>query len=257
MQVMDDYKTTDTINKYRELYNKDSSSKIFAPLAEAYRKAGQLDQAYQIAKKGIESHPDFASGQLTYARVLIDLEKAEEAISHLKIATEMSPDNFLAHKILGETYIQLKEPNKALQVFKMALYLDPMDEFAKKMVKKLESLSAADFKEDVLNQSLSEETSRPPLPPASKPKLIESELDRYLSLIDAYISRNDHKNANHTLTEALDKIGKSPELQRRQIFLSKRFADSSQNINEIDTIANLHLKVLNKLLKQIEDRRVY
>ena len=78
-----------------------------------------------------------------------------------------------------------------------------------------------------------------------------------MSLIDAYIARNDYVRASSTLSEALDKLGKSPELQRRQIFLAQRFEDSSQKLSEIDTVANQQLKILNQLLVRIEDRRVY
>ncbi len=254
----DQMKISETISKYQELYDKDPSSKIFAPLAEAYRKAGQLEMALRIATQGTNEHPGFASGLVTLARILIDTSEHNEAISYLKTAVELSPDNFLAHKLLGESYIKLMQPSKALQVFKMALYLDPLDEFAKKMVKKLESLSAADFKDDVLTVAPTEKSEDKSKSMNENKRLLTSyNLDRYVSLIDAFISRNDFDKASQTLTEAFENIGKSPELQRRQIFLSKRFADSSQDINDIDTKANLQLKILNRLLDRIEDRRIY
>lgn len=254
-------KILETLKKYQDMYNKDPDSKIFAPLAEAYRKSGRLEHAYEIAKKGISTHPEFASGQVTLARILIDMNEHIAAIDHLKLATEMSPDNFLAHKLLGESYISLKEPNKALQVFKMALYLDPMDVFAKKMVKKLESLSAVDFTDDALfgdHEDIKLAQATPASVKNSSPlRNLGHELDRYVSLIDAYISRNDYDRASQTLKEGLDKLGKSPELQRRQLFLSQRFEDSSQKISDIDTIADRQVKVLQRLLVQIEDRRIY
>ena len=250
---------SDTIQRYKDLYDKDPTSKIFAPLAEAYRKSGQTQLALKVAKKGIENHPNFASGLVTYSRILIDLEKYKDAIPHLKEATEMSPDNFLAHKLLGETYIKLKDLTRALQVFKMALYLDPLDEFAKKMVKKLESLSAADFEKDVFDDSAKQVAGVQSSVPRQQPKFNDSnyEMDRFLSLVDAYIARSDYKKASETLNEAIDKIGKTPELQRRQIFITKRFEDSSQKLSEIDTIATQQIKKLNELLSRIEDRKIY
>jgi tetratricopeptide (TPR) repeat protein len=268
MEIMNEsLKILDTISKYQEIYNREPESKIFAPLAEAYRKSGKLEHAFAIAQKGITDHPEFASGLVTFSRILIDMNQLEESIEHLKLATEMSPDNFLAHKLLGETYLKLKRPSKALQVFKMALYLDPLDSFAKKMVKKLESISASDF-EDTSLFSTDEPPTAPNLnsyltQPASESKApthfknLGHELDRYVSLIDAHISRNDYVRASSTLTEALNKLGKSPELQRRLVFLSQRFEDSSQKLSDIDTTANHQLKILNTLLSRIEDRRIY
>ena len=51
----------------------------FAMLAEGHRRAGLLDQAEQLARSGLDEHPDCAEGALVMALVLLDQSRDEEA----------------------------------------------------------------------------------------------------------------------------------------------------------------------------------
>jgi hypothetical protein len=51
----------------------------FAMLAEGHRRAGMTDQAEQLARSGLEEHPDCAEGALVMALVLLDQNRAAEA----------------------------------------------------------------------------------------------------------------------------------------------------------------------------------
>jgi tetratricopeptide (TPR) repeat protein len=130
-------------------YQKNPSSKIFAPLAEAYRQMGLLDEALRISKLGVQIHPNFAGGRVSYAKVLLALKQNEEALSHLEKATQLSPDNLLAHSLMGETLIELRRPKEALKAFKMVLFLSPHDERARQTVKKWEFLTADEYSAEV------------------------------------------------------------------------------------------------------------
>ena len=44
----------DTIQRYEQMLLEDPHSRAFAPLAEAHRKAGRLDDAINVAKVGLE-----------------------------------------------------------------------------------------------------------------------------------------------------------------------------------------------------------
>ncbi len=122
---------------------------MFAPLSEAYRKMGLLEEAKRICRFGTEAHPDFAGGHVAYAKALLDSKAPLEALAHLEKATRLSPDNLLAHNLLGETLIQLRRPKDALKAFKMVLYLDPRNERAQQAVKKWEFLTADEYSDDV------------------------------------------------------------------------------------------------------------
>ncbi len=63
---------TSEIDKLERRYAENPKGRNFAPLADAYRKAGQLDQAIELCKSGLERHPDYVSAHIVYGRCLID-----------------------------------------------------------------------------------------------------------------------------------------------------------------------------------------
>lgn len=224
------------IERYQLLYQKDPNSKVFAPLAEAYRKMGLIDEAYRICEAGVGRHPNFPSGRVAFAKILIEKKLHSDAIVQLLAAVEFSPENILAHLLLGECYLQLKQMKEALKAFKMVMFLNPNDTRALQTVKKLEALTADEYGDDVfavrkLDDAHDDET-----------ELVQKEktgnslsrtmnldsltqnriLERNLSLADAYIVRNDVDSALKTLERARDQIGAHPELEKRKKMLVAR-----------------------------------
>src|ERR1022692_4557729 len=95
----------DFIERFQLIYQKDPNSKVFAPLAEAYRKMGFLKIAHEISLRGVKLHPQFPSGRLALAKILVDLGKTEEAIPELRATTELSPENITAHALLADSFM--------------------------------------------------------------------------------------------------------------------------------------------------------
>ncbi|MFV2082851.1 MAG: tetratricopeptide repeat protein, partial [bacterium] len=72
------------IRRYELLLAGDPNSRAFAPLAEAYRKAGDLDKALAIAQTGLRIHPDYIGGLVVAGRVLLekgDYKKARDSLA--------------------------------------------------------------------------------------------------------------------------------------------------------------------------------
>jgi tetratricopeptide (TPR) repeat protein len=249
------------IDRYQSEYDKNPHSKIFAPLAEAYRKMGQLEVAQNLCIKGLQIHASFASGRLAYAKVLLDLGDLEEACSQLKKATELSPDNILAFHLLGETCLKLKRPREALEAFKMLLFLHPQDLRAQKAVKKWEFLSAEDFSKDEFE--LDRPTQKAVIsagevrPVMSK----DRDLERVLSLADALTIRNDLERALEVLIDAQMRLGQVTEIETRLLILKRRqqaftgqndgrFENSDQKLEQ-NSNPNLKRQKLKMLLQRI------
>jgi hypothetical protein len=113
----------------------------------------------------------------------------------------------------------------------MVLFLNPNDEKAQKTIKKLESLTAADYEEDVFQMKK--------LPDATKDITRDVDLntnsigrqrnlERFLSLADAYTVRNDFDRAFETLESAENTLGNHPEIEKRKQLLKKRFQQTHQ-----------------------------
>src|SRR5206468_2463593 len=63
---------TSEIEKLEKRWAENPKGRNFAPLADAYRKAGELDRAIELCTAGLERHPDYVSAHIVFGRCLID-----------------------------------------------------------------------------------------------------------------------------------------------------------------------------------------
>lgn len=201
----------DLIERYQMALEKDPKSQVFAPLSEAYRKMGLIDEAFRISTRGVSFHPHFASGHIALANVLMAKKQWANAKESLEKAVALSPENILAYQQLAECCLQLKSAKEALKAFKMVLFFSPTNKRAITAVQKLESLTADEYEEDLFSmdriQSLGQkspmEKLKPQLESTNPSHTNIRTLESRLSVIDAYIARSDFENA-FKLLEALE-----------------------------------------------------
>lgn len=214
------------IEKYQLLLQKDPKSQVFAPLTEAYRKMGLLEEAFRIAVRGVQFNPNFGGGRIALAKVFLDRDNLPGAVSELERAVDLSPDNILAHSLLGECYLKSKRPKEALRAYKMVLFLAPNNDKAIKAVKKLESLTADEYEEDLFQMKPLPQIDELGTEKAASLKPIDQrpigDLERILSLVDAFIVRNDIDKAFATLRNAERNFGTHPEIVKRMKLVSQR-----------------------------------
>lgn len=92
---------------------RDPEGRAFAPLAEALRRAGRLDEAVDVAEAGTRALPDFASGHLVRARILHDLERWGEAGAGFDQVLALDPEN--ARALEGATRVAAREDRDAAE----------------------------------------------------------------------------------------------------------------------------------------------
>ncbi len=126
------------IYHYLKRYQEDPSSRVFAPLAEAYRKAGLFDEAIEICKDGLRIHPHFIGGRVALARAFFDKRYYDEVVKELEPVVMDAPDNLIAQRLLADSYLILGRIAQALTSYKVLLYFTPQDEDLGKMVKEIE-----------------------------------------------------------------------------------------------------------------------
>ena len=214
------------IERYQLLLQKDPKSQVFAPLTEAYRKMGLLEEAFRIAVRGVQFNPNFGGGRIALAKVFLDRDNPAGALDELEKAVELSPDNILAHSLLGDCYLKAQRPKDALRSFKMVLFLAPTNDKAMRAVRKLESLTADEYEDDLFEMrqlshagQVRTEDLTPLKPVANK---ASGDLERILSLVDAFIVRNDIDKAQATLQESERSFGPHPELIKRLKLVNQR-----------------------------------
>src|SRR5262249_12952657 len=73
----------------------------FAPLANEYRKAGDLPQAVFILEEHLPQQPGHISGHIVYGQALFELGRDEEAKRVFEAALSVDPENLIALRHLG------------------------------------------------------------------------------------------------------------------------------------------------------------
>ena len=126
------------IEEYQLIIMRNPSAKVFAPLSEAYRKMGLLQQAFDICKQGTKHNPEYPSGLVAYGKVLFELKKFEDAVKAFHSAAELKPDNILAHKLKALSLTKLNNYAGALKAYKNVLLLSPEDKQAQKFIRNWE-----------------------------------------------------------------------------------------------------------------------
>jgi tetratricopeptide (TPR) repeat protein len=129
---------TPLLLKYLKSYEQNPSSKVFAPLAETYRKLGKIEEALKILKTGIRIHPTYTLGYLVLANCYFDQNKFEFAYNTLRPLVTSNLDNTSLQKLFAQTCEKLLYLEEALETYKYLLFLSPKDEVAQEKVKLLE-----------------------------------------------------------------------------------------------------------------------
>jgi tetratricopeptide (TPR) repeat protein len=123
---------SDEITRYREILARESSSLVFAALAEAYRKRNMLDQAIAVCRKGLHHHPDFVSGRVALARAYVDKGQNDRATKELEKVILTAPDNLIAQRLLLGIYEEKGDRDNVEETVHRILSLDPQDKEARK-----------------------------------------------------------------------------------------------------------------------------
>jgi tetratricopeptide (TPR) repeat protein len=125
--------------QYLKKYQEDPHSRVFAPLAEAYRKAGLIDEAVEIAIEGLRRHPHYVGGKVALARAQFDKKNYQEVVETLDKVLADSPDNLVALRLVADSSLILGDLKRALECYKLILFYSPQDTEAAQVVWELET----------------------------------------------------------------------------------------------------------------------
>lgn len=105
----------------KELDLDPSNSNAAYEIAEAHRKAGQLEKAQNFFELALKYYPEFEEAHLGLAAVLIAVQKPEQALTHLQKAVALEADDEVAWYRLAQAQKTLgneAEQQKALIEFR-------------------------------------------------------------------------------------------------------------------------------------------
>src|SRR5437763_7416478 len=89
------------IDELRKKFD-ENPRRYFAPLANEYRKAGDLEQAILICQEHLPQQPGHMSGHIVYGQALFELNRRDEAKGVFETALSLDPENLIALRQLGD-----------------------------------------------------------------------------------------------------------------------------------------------------------
>lgn len=124
-------------------YNRFPDSRVFAPLADAYRKKGDTAKAIEILEQGLERFPKYASARVILGKCFYDLGATERAKAEFEKVLELDSENMVALKYLGDILLAEERRSEALQYYRRLLSVDPTNKEVEKAVEEIQQSSAS------------------------------------------------------------------------------------------------------------------
>jgi predicted regulator of Ras-like GTPase activity (Roadblock/LC7/MglB family)/uncharacterized protein HemY len=122
------------IAKCTKILDENPGSQIFAALAEALRKKGDLDKAFRACQNGLKIHPDYGSAHLVMAKINMDKGMYDWAETEAARAVELDGETRTTELLLSEIYIYKNEFNKACRLLEKLHDGDPENDQIKKLL---------------------------------------------------------------------------------------------------------------------------
>jgi len=137
--MLDTIEIDERIEKCERILKENPQSQIFAALAEALRKRGDLDHAFRVCRQGLRLHPDYGPGRLIMARISFDRKMYDWAEQELMEAIKLDGRTRSTDLLEIEILIKRGFFSKAGMILDKLKAADPANEF----YRSLEELIAA------------------------------------------------------------------------------------------------------------------
>lgn len=111
--------------------------RYFAPLANEYRKAGDLEQAIDICRQHLAEQPGHMSGHIVFGQALFEAGQLDEAQQIFSAALALDPENLIALRHLGDIARGQGEARAAQAWYQRVLDADPRNEEIAAIVREL------------------------------------------------------------------------------------------------------------------------
>ena len=127
------------IRRYEERLARDPASLAFAPLADAYRKAGRTREAINLCREGLGRFPHYTTARLILAKAHLDDDNPDAALGELEVILQSSPKDAQAHRLTAEIHRRAGRWEEARQHLERVVKLDAGDRESRLL---LEALAA-------------------------------------------------------------------------------------------------------------------
>lgn len=102
--------------------------RVFARLANEYRKTGDSDRAIEMCRAHIPQQPGYISGHIVLGQALFDRGEMDDARETFETALALDPENLIALRQMGDISRQRGETGAAQGWYQRLLDVDPQNE---------------------------------------------------------------------------------------------------------------------------------
>ena len=121
----------------------ENARRYFAPLANEYRKAGDLDRAIEICRAHLPQQPGHMSGHIVYGQALYESRQLDEAKTVFESALALDPENLIALRHLGDIARDSDDLATARTWYLRVLDADPRNDEVAGMLAELDAKAQA------------------------------------------------------------------------------------------------------------------
>ncbi|MBN1308692.1 MAG: tetratricopeptide repeat protein [Chitinispirillaceae bacterium] len=108
-------------------------SLLFARLADAYRKEGNIGQAIELCVNGLNNYPYYSTGRILLGRCYLEQQKYREAIEAFSMVCAADRRNQMAIKMLADIFVQQGMEQRAGDLYALLLKMDPVNPTLKRL----------------------------------------------------------------------------------------------------------------------------
>ncbi|PLX85744.1 MAG: hypothetical protein C0617_03440 [Desulfuromonas sp.] len=214
------------IAEYTEILDRNPRSKVFVPLCEAYRQMGMLDDALEIAIRGVQNLSDYPDGYIALGRVQTQLGARSEALQAFEKALELDEGNLTALKDLARLLLQGDDKGRARELLQRAALLRPDDRGIARMLGSFSSeqpsASAPEASESNLPQS-------PEMAAAGR----RDEPIATATLAEIYVGQGFLENAAKVYRDLLTRDPANEDVRARLSALESQLEDEQTQFAEV------------------------
>jgi tetratricopeptide (TPR) repeat protein len=125
------------IEKLKARFDENPEGRYFAPLADAYRKTGRLDEAIELIQQGLTRHPDYLSAHIVLGRCYLGKKDDPAAKNTFEGVLALDSENIIALKSLAEIGERSGDTIAARRWLDQLLQVDPTNMDAESDLKRL------------------------------------------------------------------------------------------------------------------------
>jgi nicotinate-nucleotide--dimethylbenzimidazole phosphoribosyltransferase len=133
---------TSEIEKLERRWNENPLGLTFAPLAEAYRKAGDHTRALELLEIGLAQHPNYVPAHIVRGRCNLDANGDDAAELAFLRVIELDPENAIALRSLADICERTGRVSEAVRRLETLIEVDRSNEDARLQLQRLRNAPA-------------------------------------------------------------------------------------------------------------------